>query len=225
MSRHLTSATRTLLPAVLLCAGLVLLPSPAKASTITCGFGGSQNSGPGCIGGTNTGFFTFGPYQLTLGFDTVHGPFDVNVTDALTSQSALIQNQRLTGFPGYTCVPLDGTNCVDFQISAPAPGPNTWTGFYNVSIFWGFNTNPNFPNDPGNRIRILHNRGDIPGDGFNSDITVIGSYTGEFRNIGDDDPGIGGRDDNFQSFLVAQAPAAVPEPGTLVLIGSGVASA
>ena len=114
-------------------------------------------------------------------------------------------------------------NCIDFQITAPPPGPTTWTGFYDVNIFWNFNTNPNFPNGPGNLIRILHNRGDVPGDGFDTDITVIGSYVGEFRNALDDDPGIGGRDDNFQSLLVAQAPAAVPEPGTLLLLGSGVA--
>ena len=113
---------------------------------------------------------------MTLGFDNVNGPFDVSVTNVPTSQAALIQAQRLNGFPGYTCVPLDGTNCVDFQITAPAPQPTTWTGFYNVSISWNFNTNPNFPNGPGNLIRILHNRGDVPGNGFDTDITVIGSY-------------------------------------------------
>jgi len=215
---------KTFLRMAMLGAGLLLVSaSTASASTITCGFGGSQNSGPGCVGGQSTGFFLFGPYQMTLGFDTVNGPFDVSVTDVPTSQTALIQAQRLNGFPGYTCVPLDGTNCIDFQITAPAPGPTTWTGFYNVSIFWNFNTNPSFPNGPGNLIRILHNRGDVPGNGFDTDITVIGSYVGEFRNPLDDDPGIGGRDDNFQSLLVAQAPAAVPEPGTLLLLGSGVA--
>ena len=84
-------------------------------------------------------------------------------------------------------------------------------------IAWSFDTDATFPNDPGDRIRILHNRGDIPGNGFNTDVTIIGSYI-----PGGDDPGIGGRDDNFQSFLVAQGPA-VPEPGTLLLLGSGVA--
>ena len=164
-------------------AGLLLVSaSTASASTITCGFGGSQNSGSGCVSGQSTGFFLFGPYQMILGFDSVNGPFDVSVTDVPTSQAALIQAQRLNGFPGNTCVPLDGTNCIDFQITAPPPGPTTWTGFYNVSIFWNFNTNPNFPNGPGNLIRILHNRGDVAGNGFDTDITVIGSYVGEFRN-------------------------------------------
>jgi hypothetical protein len=206
-----------LLRAALLGAGLLLLSaSTTDASTITCGFGGSANSGPGCSGGTNTGFFLFGPYQVTLGFDTVHGPFDVSITDVPTSQAALVQSQRLAGFPGFTCIPLDGINCIDFQVNAAPPGQNTWTGFYSLSIFWAFNTNPNFPNGPGNRVRILHNRGDVPGNGFDTDITVIGSYVGEFRTA-DDDPGIGG-----QSFLVAQGPA-VPEPGTILLFGSGVA--
>ncbi len=139
----------------------------------------------------------------------------------LTSQTALTQGQRLDNFPGYTCVTLDGVNCVEFEVTAPAPGPTTWTGFYDLAIFWQFDTNSSFPNDPGDRIRILHNRGDTPGNGFDTDITVIGSYLGEALTAAND-PGIGGRDDNFQSFLVVQAPTAVPEPGTLFLIGSGV---
>ena len=137
-----------------------------------------------------TRFFPPGPYQMTLGFDTVNGPFDVSVTDVPTIQAALIQAQRLNGFPGYTCVPLDGTNCIDFQITAPRRArPRGPVILYDVNHLLEFQTNPNFPTDEGNLIRILHNRGDVPGDGFDTDITVIGSYVGEFRNALDDDPG------------------------------------
>ena len=38
----------------------------------------------------------------------------------------------------------------------------------------------------------------------------------------DPDPGIGGRDNNFQRVLVTQGPP-IPEPGTMLLIGSGLA--
>ncbi|MFI5177108.1 MAG: PEP-CTERM sorting domain-containing protein [Vicinamibacterales bacterium] len=234
MSRHLTSLARTILPAALVSAALVLFTSSAaSASTLTCGFGGQTDS---CQLGPNAGIFNFGPFSLELSFDTVHGPFNISVTDVLTSQNQL--GNRLSNFPGDTCVPLDGTNCVEFQVTAPAPSANTWTGFYDLSIFWLDNTNSSFPNGPGNRIRILHNRGDVPGDGFDTDITILGSYIPGGQcddgdedhdhhhrhsdNNCDDDPGIGGHDDNFQSFLVVQAPA-VPEPGTLLLIGSGMA--
>jgi hypothetical protein len=201
---------------------MAIAASSARASTITCGFGGNPN-GPGCLTqSTDERLFNFGPYLVDLTFDNVHGPFSVSITDVFTSQGQLIQEQRLDGFQGYTCVPLDLTNCVEFEVNAPSPGPGTWTGFYDLAIVWQADTNADFPNDPGNRIRILHNRGDVPGNGFDTDITVDGSYIVKIPGAGGD-PGIGGRDDNFQSFLVAQAPAVVPEPATLLLIGSGVA--
>jgi hypothetical protein len=132
---------------------------------------------------------------------------------------------RLNNFPGFRCIPLDGVHCIDFEVNAPTPGTNTWTGFYDLTITWLLDTEPEFPNDPGNRIRILHNRGDVPGDGFDTDISVVGSYFGPNGcTFGcEEDPGLSGRDDNFQSFLVVQGPA-VPEPGTLMLLGSGVAA-
>lgn len=197
-------------------AGLMLLcASTAGASTISCGFGGSPTATPGCSHLSTTADFNFGAYELILTFDSVHAPFDVSITNTLTNQAAVAP--RLSSFPGYTCVMLDGVNCVDFEVNAPPPSANTWTGFFDMVIAWAFDTDPTFSNNPGDRIRILHNRGDHPGNGFDTDVTVIGSY------FSAEDPGIGGRDDNFQSFLVAQAPAAVPEPGTLMLIGSGVA--
>ena len=38
-----------------------------------------------------------------------------------------------------------------------------------------------------------------------------------------DDPGVMGQDDSFSTFVVTEAPA-VPEPGTLVLLGAGLAA-
>jgi hypothetical protein len=203
-------------------AGLLLLSaSTAGASTIACGFGGSPTQGVGCAHGPTFALYDFGAgYTFSLEFESVHGPFDVSVTNTLTNQADLLAGNRLSNFPGFNCVTIDGVNCVDFEVSAPAPGANTWTGNFTIGIVWNFDTEPTFPNDPGNRIRILHNRGDVAGNGFNTDVSIVGSYFNGSGGI--DDPGIGGRDDNFQSFLVAQAPA-VPEPGTLMLLGSGVA--
>jgi hypothetical protein len=202
---------------------LVLLSaSTARASAISCGFGGSTTDGPGCTPVADVfGQFNFGPYAVNLLFENVGGPFDVTITDAFTSQSELDDAGRLAHFPGFQCIPLDGAHCVDFEVSAPAPGPNTWTGFYTLTISWLLDTESEFP---GNSVRILHNRGDVPGNGFDTDITVIGSY---FGRLGctfncEADPGLSGRDDNFQSFLVVGAP--VPEPGTWMLVGSGVAA-
>ncbi len=201
--------------------GLIALASrPAEASSISCGFGGDLTSSAGCSRGVTDAVFNYGTYALRLNFDQVNGPFVLTITNAVTSQADLVADGRLNNFPGWTCVPIDGANCVDFEVSAPAAGPTTWTGFFDLGVLWAADTDPTFPNGPTNRIRLLHNRGDVAGNGFDTDVTVIGSYF-----AGGIDPGIGGRDDNFQSFLVVQAPAAVPEPGTLALVGTAFALA
>src|SRR5215467_12388818 len=67
---------QTLLPSAILRAMFVgacfvlVTASTARASSISCGFGGSVTDGPGCthIGGT-FGQFDFGPYALNLFFE------------------------------------------------------------------------------------------------------------------------------------------------------------
>lgn len=216
-TRKRSSKAAKLVQAAALAAVLVPLGSVAsEATTITQPYSG----------GLPTETFDFGAYKVVLSFETPSGPtFLVSITDNITTQGALDESSRLTEFPGFTCVPIaDGiNNCVDFEVTlfGGAPllsGPNTFTGFFDMTIAWLANTDGTFPNVPGDRIRILHNEGEIAGDGFDSDITTIGSYLS-----GSIDPAIGGRDDNFQSFLVAQAPTdAVPEPATLLLVTSGV---
>jgi PEP-CTERM motif len=194
------------LAAILLPLGTVAL----EATPITCGFGSNPGCGaPGPGGSDNV--FNFGAYSLSLAFATVSGSFDVTVNDVPTTQGALTATGRFDRLPGYQCVPIDGSHCVDFAISAPGPGSSTWAGFYTLFIVWALDTNAAFPNAPGNRIRILHNRGNVPGDGFDTDITVLGSYLGA--------SGISGTDDNFQSFIVAQT---VPEPASIVLVTMGI---
>jgi hypothetical protein len=205
---------------------LMLVPlglADVEASSITCSFttaplGACSDPGSASISGSEA-LFQFVGYDLDLRFDQVNGEFDVTVTDTLTTQPSLLAGQRLTSFPGFVCVPfadgLDG--CVDFHVVAASPGPNMWQGFYHMFFTWEVDTDFTFSNDPGNRIRILHAVGTGPGSGddvFDRDITSIGTYI--------PDPGIGGADNDFQNFIVAQAPAVVPEPASILLLGTGV---
>ena len=189
----------------------------SEASTIS-----HQYIGPS--GDSN--FFNFGDYALELTFENLaaNANFEVSVTDVLLSPAAI--QARFGAFPGYQCVTFatSGTQCVDFEVDAPAPSSNTWTGFYRLDISWLADTNAQFPNGTTNRIRILHNRGDREGDNFDTDITLEGTYFGGCVEclLAVDDPAIGGRDDNFQSFTVVQAPDPIPEPATMFLLGSGL---
>jgi hypothetical protein len=213
------SRTSKLVQAAALAAVLVPLGSiaveTAPISHVYSGGGGGPE--------INNQLFDFGPYELRLFFEDLatFADFSVTVNNQPTNQAAV--NSRLGSFGGYLCVPIDpsipGAPCVDFDVDAPDPGPTTWTGFYDVTIAWDANTDPAFSNEPGDRIRILHNRGDVPGNGFDTDITTPGSYFNGF------DPAIGGRDDNFQTLMVLQRPLAtnaVPEPATLFLVSTGV---
>jgi hypothetical protein len=199
-----------------------------ESASTTCGFGGYTGSTTpsNCfVNDSGATVFDFGPYQVELEFDIVNGPFALQFTDIVDPDLS----ERFGNFPQHECVPIDGTSCVEFEALAPGPGSGTWEGFYDITIRWLFNTETlGFLNSGSDSIRILHNRGDTPGDAFDTDITVPGSYEGplppieisDLFKIGDD-PAIGGRDDNFQSFIVTQT---APEPASLLLLGSGLSA-
>jgi hypothetical protein len=227
-SKRSSTATK-LIQAAALAAVLVPLGSVAvETSTINC-----ASSYSGCIGTfspTNTSNdYDFGGFDYILTMLNVNGTFDVDI-NALLGTQAFFAN-RLGNFPGYQCVdlldPSTGTPCVDFGIFAPDPGANSWQG-YRVKIAWDFDSNSLFPNSPGNRITILHDFGtrQVPGDTdniYDEDMCLNRLNTACTYFAGPGDPSISSGDTDFQHMLVAQRPAdAVPEPATLILLGSGV---
>jgi hypothetical protein len=227
------SSARKLLHAAALAAVLVPLGSVA-ANAATISFSGNSGGSEG--GGVIFHQNTTDAYSFDLTFDHTYGAFDVtvNVTEYLLGQ---FPSSKLVSFPGYTCVPImGGTTCVEFEVLAPLPSTNTWLGDFHIFITWAADTNGAYPNDPGNRIRILHARGDDCPEGntagcapnglpnYDTDITDEGSYCPLCTPpVIPNDAGIGGTDNNFQNFTVVQAPE-VPEPTTLLLLGSGVSA-
>jgi hypothetical protein len=151
-------------------------------------------------------------------------------------------------FPGFRPVPI-GSNpaapYIEFQVIAPDPcfadtedcssANNTWISQgprgpaaiqgYDLRIYWTADTNGEFP-DP----HVLHDTGPAPTDGlYDIDMTDPNfPYTTfvpcEVFGPECTDPAIGGRDDMFDNFSLGDptTTAEVPEPASLLLLGSGI---
>jgi PEP-CTERM motif len=225
-----SSKAAKLVQAAALAAVLIPLGSVAvETSTINC-----SSSYSGCIGTfspTNTSNdYDFGAFDYILTMLNVNGTFDVDIAAQFGTQGSFAL--QMANFPGYQCVDLmdpssTGAPCVDFGIFAPDPGPNSWQN-YRVKIAWDFDSNSLFPGD---RITILHDFGDRqrPGDFdniYDEDMCLNPLNTACTYFPGPGDPSISSGDTDFQHMLVALRPAAdaVPEPATLIMLGSGISA-
>jgi hypothetical protein len=117
--------------------------------------------------------FDFDGYSFTLEFDHLHTSADITVTADTTVTETLP--------PGYQCIPIAESSCIQFAVTATAVGdpqtPITLTSptdfdLYHVLIQWDFNTDPEFPDAPGGRVQILH----FGEDGSVNDMTIPGTY-------------------------------------------------
>ena len=202
---------------ILMVAAGVWLMSAVEAQATTIPLSVQLSYAPGDNVGDLARFDVGGidQFDFRLTFDHVQTAFTVNVAADDTPDLSNLP-------PGYTCVPINGgTDCIMFTVTPS--NPSAWVGNYVIDISWQFNTNLLYPNDPVGpsgigRIRILH----FDSNGIH-DITLPNSYC----DTCGPDPAIGGKDDNFSDFIVAQAPtvnpnAVTPEPASMVLLGTGL---
>lgn len=112
--------------------------------------------------------FDFGPFSFTLGIQNL-----TKATDITVSQTTVLSHTLPAGF---VCIPIDGgSDCIQFHISENPTlnlPPNGDFTSYNVLIQWQFDTDPQYPNAPGNRVRILH----FLENGGLHDTTIGGTY-------------------------------------------------
>jgi hypothetical protein len=226
MSKRSSTAVK-LVQAAALAAVLVPLGS-ISVETTSCTFTGSgyggYGYGAGCTPGTGgRTHFDFGnpAFFFELDLDSVFDPAGVTVTvDPLAIDQESFQ-ARLPGFlAGYSCIEIDGTNCENFKVTVEAPGDTTWRGWRGL-IHWEFPTALD-----GDLVRMLHEKGDrMPGEPF-GDNTYDEDMCLTFGCVYDSDPSISSGDTDFQELIATLAPAAdaVPEPGSVILVGTGISA-
>lgn len=233
----MNSTSKKLLQAAALTAVLVPLGSIAvETATINCVSQGSGSctatySGGGGLQSNIWKFFTDGSFtELIYTFEIEATPitsYDLRVRDVVTTQEALEENGELVLFPTATCIPTySAGECGLFDVFQSDGIADSLTG-YKISINWFTNTDPlSQPPDDGQNV-ILQAKDTATGSGrvFTNPL-LENEYDPAPTPT---DPGLSGRADGFSRFGAFRGEGLnpelnpIPEPGTMVLLGAGVA--
>jgi hypothetical protein len=145
--------------------------------------------------------------------------FSLDVGD---NQIDRLENFITIAFANSECIPLLGEDtCVIFNVFPDEDDGVDWIGTYYIEIRWFADPDAepgelfNKPAEDG-RNHIFRS---ADGTLFN-DVLETELYN---PNLGAD-PALGGRGDVFSSFIAGRADVNVPEPATLLLLGTGLAA-
>lgn len=223
-SRPILLAGLTFLP--------LLAPAPAQAGPIMQTFYGNESGDCSAYEAQCSAYYAWAEgYSFTLTFEHIYmSQLDVWINDVHLDEEAF-QERLPSSLSEYDCLPIvdpvtNPTPCREFVVSANAdgtellvaPGSQTWEG-YNFDIAWNYPSDFLYPDDPGDRVRVLHERGrNLDGSPdtdniFDYDMCEVEGCEYYAFII---DPGIRSGDTDFHSFAPSYTP--VPEPSSLLLL-------